>query len=77
MLDEKVVSYDEGAKLAKEYGIDFFECSAKNDIEVENSFISIARGVKDRIIADGSGPTGNKGIDFRKDAKPKSNGCCK
>ena len=31
----KVVSVEEGKALAKEYGIQFFETSAKNDIEVE------------------------------------------
>jgi hypothetical protein len=30
-----VVSVDEGKQLAKEYGIGFFETSAKNDIEVD------------------------------------------
>jgi hypothetical protein len=31
----QVVSVDEGKQLAKEYGIGFFETSAKNDIEVD------------------------------------------
>lgn len=63
MTDEKVVSTEEGQKLAKEFGIDFWEASAKNDINVEQSFISIARAVKDRLIADGSGgPAGNKNM---------------
>ena len=35
MLDEKVVSTEEGQKLADEYGIEFWEASAKNDINVE------------------------------------------
>jgi hypothetical protein len=30
-----VVSVEEGKQLAKEYGIGFFETSAKNDIEVD------------------------------------------
>ena len=58
MLDEKVVSTEEGAKLAKEFGVDFYECSAKNDINVEQSFLGIARAVKDRLIADGGGAPG-------------------
>ena len=53
MLDEKVVSTEEGEKLAKEFGIQFWECSAKNDINVDESFVGIARSVKDRIVADG------------------------
>lgn len=58
MLDEKVVSTEEGAKLAKEFGVDFYECSAKNDINVEQSFLGIAKAVKDRLLADGGGAPG-------------------
>lgn len=36
MLDEKVVSSEEDQKLAKEFGIDFYECAAKYDINVDN-----------------------------------------
>lgn len=45
------VSREEGAQLAAEYGIQFFETSAKNDINVEKGFITIAREVKDRLMA--------------------------
>ena len=62
MLDEKVVSTEEGQKLAKEFGIDFWECSAKNDINVNECFIGIAKAVKVRLIADGAGgPSPAKG----------------
>jgi Ras-related protein Rab-8A len=60
MLDEKVVSTEEGQKLAKEFGITFWECSAKTNINVEQGFVSIAREVKDRLMKDGAaGPSGN------------------
>lgn len=59
MLDEKVVSTEEGQKLASEFGMKFWETSAKNDVNVEQSFHSIAKSVKDRLIADGgAGPAG-------------------
>lgn len=35
----------QGAKLAEEYGIPFFETSAKADINVEKGFLAIARDV--------------------------------
>ena len=79
MLDEKVVSTEEGQKLADEYGIEFWEASAKNDINVEQSFIAIARGVKDRLIVDGVGGNNHKSGGFKAtDAKRKgsSGGCC-
>merc|ERR1712157_217327 len=75
MTDEKVVSTEEGQKLAKEFGIDFWEASAKNDINVEDSFICIARGVKDRLIADGSGgPAG--GVSLSTPSQQQNKKCC-
>lgn len=79
MLDEKVVSTEEGAKLAKEFGVDFYECSAKNDINVEQSFLGIARAVKDRLVAEGGGAPANSGMKLKKDPVSggrKANGCC-
>jgi len=77
MLDEKVVSTEEGQKLAKEFNIDFWEASAKNDINVEQSFIQIARGVKDRLVADGvAGPTGKQGLPLRGAREKSGKGCC-
>jgi len=35
MDEQRVVSTEEGQNLAKEYGIQFFETSAKNDNNVE------------------------------------------
>mmetsp|Transcript_8950 Transcript_8950/g.16241 ORF Transcript_8950/g.16241 Transcript_8950/m.16241 type:complete len:204 (+) Transcript_8950:327-938(+) len=76
ITEEKTVSTEEGQRLAKEYGIGFFEASAKNDINVEQSFISIARAVKDRLIKDGT-MGGNKGTFKASDAKvKKGGGCC-
>ena len=39
----KAVSAEEGQALADEYGIKFFESSAKQDINVEKAFITIAK----------------------------------
>ena len=68
----------EGAKLAKEFGVDFYECSAKNDINVEQSFLGIARAVKDRLMVDGGGAPANSGMKLRKDpvSGNRKNGCC-
>jgi Ras-related protein Rab-8A len=78
MLDEKVVSTEEAQKLAKEFGIEFFECSAKNDINVGDGFYGIARSVKDRLIADGQGgPTaGKQGLSLKSGAAAPKKGCC-
>lgn len=55
-----MISYEEGEALAKEYGINFFETSAKQDLNVEKAFITIATDVKNRLISDGGG-AGNTG----------------
>lgn len=78
MLDEKVVSTEEGQKLAKEFGMEFWEASAKNCVNVEQSFLSIAKSVKDRLVADGGGgPTGGKGVRLNaQQAGGNRRGCC-
>ena len=78
MLDEKVVSTEEGEKLAKEFGIQFWECSAKNDINVDEAFIGIARSVKDRLVADGQGGPAQKptGVKIGGQTAPAKKQCC-
>mmetsp|Transcript_25164 Transcript_25164/g.45547 ORF Transcript_25164/g.45547 Transcript_25164/m.45547 type:complete len:201 (-) Transcript_25164:493-1095(-) len=76
MLDEKVVSTEEGQKLAAEFGIPFFECSAKNNIHVEDTFLGLAKQVKQRLIADGAGgPAPRTGLNL-KNAPTQRKGCC-
>jgi GTPase SAR1 family protein len=74
--DQRVISYEEGAALAKEYNINFFETSAKQDLNVEKAFITIATEVKNRLIADG-GSTGGGGQKLSNQATgKKEKGCC-
>lgn len=53
MTEARVVGTDEGEALAKEYNIHFYETSAKQDKNVENSFMTIATDVKNRLLVDG------------------------
>lgn len=74
--DQRVISHDEGAGLAKEYNINFFETSAKQDLNVEKAFITIATEVKNRLIADG-GNAGGGGQKLTNQATgKKKEGCC-
>eukprot|EP01035_Chromulina_nebulosa_P019216 gene19216-25067_t len=76
--DHRVVSFEEGESLAKEYNIHFFETSAKQDINVEKSFLTIATDVKNRLIADGgsnNGTTGGHRITPPSN-QPGKKGCC-
>jgi hypothetical protein len=55
MMDKKVVDTARGQALADEFGIKFFETSAKNNINVEKAFFEIARdvtkGLAEKVLA--------------------------
>jgi len=78
MLDGKVVSSEEGQKLANEFKMEFWEASAKNDVNVEKTFLSIAKSVKNRLVSDGcSIPTRGKNVKIRsRGAGVSKSGCC-
>merc|ERR1712127_775766 len=82
MEDQRKVSTAEGQALADEYGIKFFETSAKSDINVDEAFLGIGREVKQRLVAE-NGPHGRapQGTNVRvtgENAKTggKKAGCC-
>ena len=47
---ERAVSYQQGKQLALEYGMQFLETSAKDNINVDESFAAIAEEVKVRLV---------------------------
>jgi len=55
MADKKVVEYTVAKEFADSLGIPFLETSAKNATNVEQSFLTMARQIKERM---GSTPTG-------------------
>merc|ERR1712196_624138 len=77
-VDSRKVTTEEGEKLAAEYGVQFFETSAKSDVNVDTAFEAIAREVKTRLLADGLPQDWSQGQTL-KDAPPSGNrpGCCK
>jgi hypothetical protein len=76
----QAISYEEGEALAKEYSIHFYETSAKQDLNVEKAFITIATDVKNRLIADGGSggavPGGHKLAPGGGASAAKKGGCC-
>ena len=46
---QREVSYEEGKELADHYNIKFMETSAKESMNVEESFIAMAKDIKDQI----------------------------
>lgn len=77
---ERAVTYEEGKKLAEEYGIGtFFEASAKQNICVTEAFEAVAKDVKQRLMQDGplsnkQGPKGNNSVINIGESEKKS-GC--
>lgn len=55
--DRRVVKEEEGIALAKEFGIQFFETSARTSMNVNEAFQAIAVDVVERISAAGTGGT--------------------
>ena len=90
-VSEKVVSTEEGAAMAAQFDMAFFEGSAKRDENVTEAFEQLARQVKSFVEADrsfsqgggGDGGGGDASIHLsekpsrsRKNMKTKNAGCC-
>merc|ERR1711924_145695 len=73
--DQRVVSYEQGKALADEFGVAFFETSAKENLNVEDAFTSITNDIVARLDVDEPKSGGLKvdGAD-----RPKTGtSCCK
>lgn len=60
---DRVVTYDEGKRLADEYGVQFFETSALTGHNVESMFTALATTIKHKRIDEfeGASPSGGGG----------------
>ena len=75
--DKKVVSTEDAQKFAEQIGIELYETSAKENINVEEVFYAITRLVlqtKKDSAKDGGGSRDT--IKVNKPAKKKQKGCC-
>jgi Ras-related protein Rab-8A len=70
MVEQRVVSRDEGEALAKEYNIHFVETSAKLDQNVQTAFITVVTDVIGRLVTDGPGHATGGGRLGKAAAKP-------
>jgi Ras-related protein Rab-8A len=80
MVQGKVVETAKGQSLADEYGIKFFETSAKNNINVVEAFTAIAKDIKKRLMDNPNAGAQQQQQGVRVDASntQKKNGkCCK
>jgi Ras-related protein Rab-8A len=58
MTEKRVISTDQGKALADELGIPFIEASAKNNSNVDETFYSLARRVKENMYTESGERTG-------------------
>lgn len=70
------VTTQEGKQLAEEYGVEFFETSAKENTNVDEAFGSIAKATMERMVAqEQTHKDTHRLIDTQQPAREKK-GCC-
>ena len=69
LSNERVVSFDEGRQLADSYGIKFFEASAKENLNIDKVFLTLARDVK-KVFDGGADATTKLKLDAKGKDKP-------
>jgi len=79
LVSKRAVATARGQALADQHGIRFFETSAKNSINIEEAFSTIARDIKQRLL-DGNGgapSSGNGTLRLNEAGAPATKkGCC-
>lgn len=78
--EKRAVSTEQGQRLADELGIPFLEVSAKNNINIENAFFSLASDIKKGMDTSKSEQAGPQGVNIDQQS-PGLNGstggkCC-
>ncbi|KAJ3444905.1 rab gtpase [Anaeramoeba flamelloides] len=78
LTEEKVVETSRGEQLAAEYGIPFFETSAKSNMNVNESFMQLTEMIKKQLFdSNENEERGNdEKIDLKKKKKKDKSGCC-
>ena len=76
--EERVISKQEGEKVAKQYNLKFYETSCKNGDNVENCFLDLARQIVDRMKEKkGNNSQENiKNLNISNEKKKNRRDCC-
>lgn len=71
------MTYEQGKAIADEYGIRFFETSAKMNTNVDEAFLAIASDIVERLKENPEHYGGEKGVSLQNQgSKGDSKGCC-
>ena len=79
---ERKVTYEEGKQMAEQFGLEFLEVSAKENINISEMFHLIAREIKDKVLSNEVPiqPTKTRTFTYvgksSKDAAKKKKSCC-
>ena len=75
---DRVVSNERGVEMAAQYGIPYFECSAKDNKNVEEAFVQISRDILADMALSGEGADkAESGMKLgNDDANASKGGCC-
>jgi len=76
MENGRQISIDQGTQLSEEYGVHFFETSAKTGINVNEAFIAVATDIKNRLMTNPPGLKHNFKVGTANQQKGKTSKCC-
>jgi len=78
LQDKRAVAQAEAKAFAEELGVQFLETSAKNSINVEDAFMTMAREIKNRMTMDGGAAAPSSTTAPVTPGKPEGGkkGCC-
>ena len=74
--EKRAVSTEQGQQLASELGIPFLEVSAKNNINIEKAFYSLASDIKKGMDTSRSEQTGSQGVSIDQQGASAGGGKC-
>jgi Ras-related protein Rab-10 len=78
MEEKRMISKERGEKVAEENGIKFYETSAKDNVNIEHAFITLAEDILNKQSpVDGQTSTDPIKLNGSSENPKSNNACCK